>query len=703
MKKTTKLWSVLLTLCLCLGLLPAGALAVVGVEPSDDPDTATITSFEGGTAAEDLTGDTVVLQTMNIRGDVDVYPKVAALKAEYEARGAEVILVDAGNFLSGSVYAAADMGETIVGLMEKVGYRAAAVQAHEFDWGDATTGSANHNDLKQYKTLFDLAEGAKFDFVSSNVTKADKSYAFKQYAIVESKSGVKFGFVAATALESGQTLAPAFSALTFGSAEAQAAAISAAKAADADVVIALSGGTRSEIYGKDGTLIADGEVVLDDYAPDAAIAAEVDAIKLANKDAQFARSEVKLNGADDAARKGETNLGDFWADALRWFAVEGGIEKYYDEDEITAGNTGIIVDDDHVVALWNAGNLSGDVNAGTVTDTELQQVLRWPNKVAVVYMTGAQLREALEAASQGLPYTSANRAACASLMQVSGLKYTVDVSKRYDAGEAYGASWYKANSVNRVTITEVNGKPFGEKATYAVVTNNANFNGMDSSYIFAAAKEADIRSTITTAGVREVAVWSYIKNKLNGVIGSEYAAPQGRIAITGTATAYYADIVPNAWYAEAVHYAMANNLMTGMDGGFYPNGSTTRAMLVTILYRMAGSPAVAAEGGEWYSAARAWAMAQGISDGTRMTDVLTREEAMTMLYRWTQKNGGGFTGAWMFLLDFPDAAELSDWANEAMHWMVMNKVVTGLDGRLAARDPLTRAQMAKILMVYNAL
>ena len=98
-----------------------------------------------------------------------------------------------------------------------------------------------------------------------------------------------------------------------------------------------------------------------------------------------------LTGADDAARKGETNLGDFWADALRWFAASGQINAFFEEDDVTAGNTEIIVDADHIVALWNGGNLKTDVAEGKFGAEQLAEVLPYPNKVAVVYMTGAQL------------------------------------------------------------------------------------------------------------------------------------------------------------------------------------------------------------------------------------------------------------------------------------------------------------------------
>lgn len=247
-------------------------------------------------------------------------------------------------------------------------------------------------------------------------------------------------------------------------------------------------------------------------------------------DSLEAYTEVVLSGADNAARMGETNLGDLWADALRWFVVSGTVNEYFEEDDVAAGITAVDVDADHVVALWNGGNLRADVQVGKFGAEQLAEVLPYPNKVAVVYMTGAQLTEALEAASQGLPYTEETAAVCASLMQVSGLNYIVDVQKEYARGEAYGDNWFVADGLSRVTVTDVNGQPLDNDAVYAVITSNANFNGMDSSYMFKAAAEANERSTITTAVVRDV-IWMYISSELGNVIGEQYAEPQGRLVI----------------------------------------------------------------------------------------------------------------------------------------------------------------------------
>ena len=239
---------------------------------------------------------------------------------------------------------------------------------------------------------------------------------------------------------------------------------------------------------------------------------------------------VSLLGAEDAARRGETNLGDLWTDALRWFAASGAINEYFEEDDVAAGNTEIAVDSGHIVALWNGGNLRADVSEGKFGAEQLAQVLPYPNKVAVVYMTGAQLLEALEAASQALPYGEETADACASFMQVSGLKYTVNTAVSYDRGEPYNDKWFQAASLGRVSIAEVNGAPLEPEALYAVITSNANLNGMDSSYIFKEAAEENEKSTVTTAVVRDV-IWQYISGELDGVIDETYAQAQGRITV----------------------------------------------------------------------------------------------------------------------------------------------------------------------------
>ena len=196
-----------------------------------------------------------------------------------------------------------------------------------------------------------------------------------------------------------------------------------------------------------------------------------------------------------------------------------------------------------ILALCLLSGLAATASAVTFTDAhgntiELDDTLEAYTGVTLMGAEDAARKEetnlgdlALEAASQGLPYSAETADLCDSFMQASGLRYTVDTAEAFNKGEAYGEKgWFKAASLGRVTIEEVNGQPFDAEATYAVITSNANFNGMDSSYIFAAAAEENEKSTITTAVVRDV-VWMYIAGELNSQIGEAYVQPQGRINV----------------------------------------------------------------------------------------------------------------------------------------------------------------------------
>ena len=154
--------------------------------------------------------------------------------------------------------------------------------------------------------------------------------------------------------------------------------------------------------------------------------------------------------------------------------------------------------------------------------------------------------------------------------------------------------------------------------------------------------------------------------------------------------------------------------MDGVDGeSFAPAAAMDRATLVTVLWNLAGQPKskgemrfadVSADAG--YAQAVKWAASKGIvagvGEGSFAPDAtLTREQLATILYAYEKANGGGFTGAWMFLLDYPDRASVAEWAYEPMCWMTMKGVIGGKDaGVLAPKAEATRAEAAQMLMRY---
>lgn len=164
----------------------------------------------------------------------------------------------------------------------------------------------------------------------------------------------------------------------------------------------------------------------------------------------------------------------------------------------------------------------------------------------------------------------------------------------------------------------------------------------------------------------------------------------------------FADVTENDWYYSAVKYCFDNGLMNGVgEDRFAPYDTTIRAMVWTILARNASVDT--STGAVWYEAGMKWAMENKISDGTNAEGAITREQFATMLYRVAQSRGEGFTGAWYFPLSFDDAASISDWADEAMHWCVMKGILNGSNNKLNPAASASRAEVAAMLMRFLTL
>lgn len=156
------------------------------------------------------------------------------------------------------------------------------------------------------------------------------------------------------------------------------------------------------------------------------------------------------------------------------------------------------------------------------------------------------------------------------------------------------------------------------------------------------------------------------------------------------------DVGSGHWAAEAVDFASGRELLVGTaENLFSPDGTTTRAMVVTILARLDG---VDTAGGEtWYSKGMDWAVSQGISDGANPEALISREQFVTMLYRY-----GGQPAVTGNALDgFADGAAVSSWATRAMQWAVANGILRGRsNGALDPAGATTRAEAATLLMRY---
>ena len=194
-----------------------------------------------------------------------------------------------------------------------------------------------------------------------------------------------------------------------------------------------------------------------------------------------------------------------------------------------------------------------------------------------------------------------------------------------------------------------------------------------------------------------------------------FTMPNGQVTVTVTfeeTPLPFTDVTEGDWFYEAVRYAYETGLMDGVgDNLFAPNSETTRAQLVTILYRLAGQPAVSGdlpftdvEAGTWYTDAVAWAAENGIVNGT--TDAtfapgedITREQLVTVLYRYAESKGYDVSAS-ADLSGYPDAGQVQDYAQPAMAWAVAEGIVEGVDGNLNPTGDATRAQIATILMRF---
>ncbi len=200
-----------------------------------------------------------------------------------------------------------------------------------------------------------------------------------------------------------------------------------------------------------------------------------------------------------------------------------------------------------------------------------------------------------------------------------------------------------------------------------------------------------------------------------------FPMPNGQVTVTATfvqveepaPTEPFIDVAEGDWFYDAVVYAYQNELMDGVGGNrFAPNSETTRAQLVTILYRLEGQPAVSGdlpftdvEAGTWYTNAVGWAAQNGIVNGVgddtfAPGNDLTREQLVTILYRYAESKGYDVSAS-ADLAGYPDGEEIQAYAREAMAWAVAENIIQGMeDDTLKPAGNASRAQIATILMRF---
>ena len=692
-----KFLSVLLAMAMVLSLTVTG----FAIE-----DTATTREPEVMTEEATMAGKTVILHTNDVHGAIEGYAYITALKADYEAKGAEVILVDAGDYSQGEVYVSDTKGLDAVEMMNVTGYDVVTLGNHEFDYGYAQ--------LKENMTKAD------FKVLCANVYGEDGTPIFDANYTYTTKSGVKIGFFGMETPEAQTKANPALiKGLKFDTdlkavAEKQLEALK-----DDDVVIALSHlgvddsskpytsydlynaakgidfiidghshsvmakGKNGEPIQSTGTKFANiGVIVIDDAskkiesnslyeikedtAKDAAVAAAAQKIiDRIDKEygAVFAKSKVELNGAKapNGNRDGETNNGDLITDAMLW--------------KVMQNKEGLTVNEDHVVAITNGGGIRAAIKVGDVTKKDIKTVLPFGNTIEVIYVTGTELLEALEASTFCVPES------IGGFPQVSGISYTISTGAVYDANaETYPAStYYGPKSINRVTINSINGKEFKANDTYAVVTNNFCAEGGDTYYAFAAAT-----SKFDTGVTLDMAVMDYITKELKGVIGEQYAAPQSRILMNP-----FKDVKVSSWFGKYVIDLYNDGIINGTTATTYaPNDTLTWAAALKLLLVSNGDlKAADATGADWSKNTIAKAAELGLVaadlDGAK---AISRLEFCRVAAKLNK------------LAESKTESKFTDCTDGYVMALVDAKVISGMTETTFEPDAsLTRAQIAKIL------
>ncbi len=230
-------------------------------------------------------------------------------------------------------------------------------------------------------------------------------------------------------------------------------------------------------------------------------------------------------------------------------------------------------------------------------------------------------------------------------------------------------------------------------------------------------EKIDLTKYIPTRDGYEFDGW-YRDEELTEAVTYIYAA--------GTATVYakwvraefpFTDVDKDSEYYENIKFVYEKGLMIGTsDSEFSPDMTLTRGMVTTILWRMSGSPVVNflmdftdVDEEAYYGEAVRWAQAEKIVNGVggnlfAPEDEITREQLAAIIYRYVQRNGGGFKGMWYFPLNCQDASDISEYADEAMHWCVMNGIIeSDGDNNLRPAAPATRAETAHAYHVFSVV
>ena len=631
--------------------------------------------------------DIVILYTNDAHCGIEDgmgYQGLSAAKRALLAAGNKVLLVDNGDAVQGDTIGTLSKGEYIIDIMNKLGYDVATPGNHEFDYG-----------MDQFNKL---VEKADFDYISCNFVDKDGNPVLKPYVIKEA-DGVKIAFVGISTPKTITTSTPTYfqdgnGNYIYGFMQddtgeklyaAVQSAVDAARKEGAKYVIAMAhlgieadcqpwtssdvivntSGIDVVLDGHSHSTIA-GDIVKNKEGKDVILTST--GTKLANIGCLTITADGKVSSTlinDDGVGETISEIKKGYEEMVNTVVASTKVELTVN-DPISGErmvrrqetNLGDLCADAYRamsgadIAVVNGGGIRVSIPAGDITLGDILQVHPFGNALCVVEATGQQILDCLEMGASAYPGLTGG------FTHVSGLTYTIDPSIPSSVKTDAQGNFSSVDGEYRVKDVKVDGKSVGAVTTYKV-------------------------------------------DKLTVSTRIEVEFTNGKLPFT--------DVRESDWFYEDVAFAYENGLFAGTsDTTFSPNASMTRAMLVTVLYRLEGQPAVNGRSGfsdvqynGYYEDAVTWAADNGIVNGTSAvtfspSENVTREQMAAILCRYAQYKQYG-TSASASLSAFSDAAAVSTYAKAPLSWAVAEKLVNGTDGKLLPRASATRAQVAAIL------
>ena len=700
------------------------------------------------TVAED---DVVILYTNDVHTYIDqdlTYSMVAGYKDTLD----NVLLVDAGDHIQGTAYGSMDDGATIIELMNAAGYDAATLGNHEFDYDMPRTlqviddaafpyvscnfyheenGVQGENVLDSYVVyevngksialigittpesftkstpayfqddegnyIYGIAGGSDGEELYSAVQEAiDAASEEADYVIALGHLGVD---PSSTPWTSEEVIAntTGLDAFIDGHSHTTMEMETVLDEEDNPVVLTQTG-SYLDAMGQ-LTISADGTITtqlltaedLAEVTPNAEVLA-IEEEWIAEIDAELGTvigytDNVLANHDSEGnrlVRKQETNTGDFVTDAL-----------YYLFDNM---------DMDVDAAIMNGGGIRNTAITNELSYQTCKEIHTFGNVACLITVTGQQILDALEWGAKDVAPAGETAVENGGFLQVSGLRYTINTAipstvQQDDKGVWTGGPTgeYRVTNVEILNNETGEYEPLDLTASYNLAGYNYTLRDLGDGFAMFDGAVNVLDYVMEDYMVLANYIQSFPANEdgLPEVTG--YEEVDNRITIVNEPV-LYTDVPEDEWFYDAVEFVTEAGYMDGVaEGIFDPEGTATRGMLMTVLARFHGETLETTD--PWYQAGMDWAMEAGVSDGTRPTENVTREEVVTMMWRLL-----GEPQADADLSAHPDADEISDWAMEAVEWAVSSDLMEGSDGNmLNPGNPATRAEIAQLMVRFSNL